>query len=244
MLTIDGIAVLAGAVSGGVALYAFANSDFASLSESGFPSMIAFAAALWLVAFAAMITIAVVQVEKTKRGYRYPFFWLIGILVVLSFAVATVLFGAGYGPSIDDRIAKVVPMYKGISHHRHAFWASPHEGRLYGVIIALRNEDTIIVKDQNEKEWEVTLPHQMPVEVMRVMIEKYSPEVAIIGSPTGKFTFTACAIRPWRLYGDRPMWRSKEHIKDFERNLFGKRISKCRRMHISHEKRDMRPPYK
>lgn len=226
------LTILAGSLAGGVALYAIANSELSEYADSGFPHLVATAIGLWLLAFAAMVAIAAFNTQHTKRGYRYPLVGLIAVMLSLSFGVSVALFITGYGKSVDEAIARNIPLYKSIEMRRQQFWSSPSQGRLMGEIVTIKEERVIVIIDQNLEEWEVHLPQEIPFpkHVQGTLLER-KPLLIAIGKKTGERTFSACMVRPWTLHGDRPMWRNKQMITEDERKLFAARIKECKRVH-------------
>lgn len=226
------LTILAGAIAGGVALYAIANSQMSEYADSGFPHLVATAIGLWLLAFAAMVAIAAFNTQHTKRGYRYPLVGLIAVLLSLSFGVSISLFVTGYGKAIDESIARNIPLYKSIEMRRQQFWSSPEQGRLMGEIMTIKDERIIVIVDENLEEWEVILPKEIPFpkRVQKKLLER-KPLLIAIGEKTGERQFSACMVRPWTLHGDRPMWRNQQMLTVDERKLFEARIKECHRTH-------------
>lgn len=174
------LAMLAGAVSVALILYAANNTDFAvaefveetELIEHWF----ALLPLVWILLVGVAIGIGIVGLKHTKRGYRIALFTLIGSNVLGSVLLGSGLYAAGGGEMIEEVVEEYVAPYDSVREKHLRFWGNPEKtGRLAGRVRSVdQDHQTMTLEGPYGRTWTVpfdpeNLPQNQPLEPGRII---------------------------------------------------------------------------
>ena len=157
---------------------------------------------LWLGVFMAMAYLAVTELRRTKRGYRYRTAQVLGSSVLLSLLGGLVLHASGLGYALDDALGKQVSTYTSMEKAELKRWQTPDAGRLLGkvesVSVVTANSSPIIFTDRLQKQWALDVSELTSDEVKLL---RNNELVRLLGINEGGSNFYACAVLPWHYSG-------------------------------------------
>ena len=140
-----------------LAIYEITHPSFLSFLAEVLPS-------LWLLVFALMLSLAVLDFRFTTRGYRHPL-WLVssGSLAVSVF-LGSGLYVAGLGFTVDRWLGDYMVGYASQKKIEERIWQRPDEGRLVGfyALVASSSERRFI--DSGGRAWRIDFTDLTPEE--------------------------------------------------------------------------------
>lgn len=196
-----GLSIMLGALAVAISIFAVSYQQFA-LYEATHDNFLTFIVAvlpyLWFLIFAAMITIGVLNLRHTKRGYRYSLWQIVLSSVVLSFAGGSLLHVLGLGYVIDHELGEQMNIYTSQEKLEQRMWQKPEEGRLIGRQThgTLSATSTIIFKDITGGGWQVDVTDLSPSEIDLLL---QGESIKLIGVMTNEEvkSFHSCGAFPW-----------------------------------------------
>jgi hypothetical protein len=156
---------------------------------------------IWILLFALMTYIAVFEIKKTKRGYRYNTFLVLGSNLFCTVLGAIILHCFGMGYALDHRLGMEIGMYKSMDKMELRMWQSPDQGRLLGELAPVRVFDddsapaVLNFKDSLGVVWRLSVDELQERE-LRLLVDQKS--VKLIGTTTSDFSFHVCGVFPWQ----------------------------------------------
>ena len=162
------LAIMAGAISVAVILYATGNTDFAVSEfveqEEILEHWLTLLPIIWILLVGIAIGIGMVGLKHTKRGYRIALFTLIGSNVLGSLLLGSGLYAAGGGEIIEEVLEEHVEIYQGVRKKHQKFWGNPERtGRLAGRIKSIDKESQILtLEGPFGRTWEVPYDEARP----------------------------------------------------------------------------------
>ncbi len=157
----------------------------------------------WLILLAFFIFLLYYNLQHTKRGYRYPVWFIASAAFLASIILGSIFYLAGLGEKIDLVLGEKAPLYEKVINRHFDFWFNPSEGRLIGVVLLKSNEQSFVLLDPSGTEWQVTAKEgDFPVELLRVQ-----QPVNLTGEITSDNKFTAeniHPVKPGRGFWSRP----------------------------------------
>lgn len=195
MWVIASLATLVGILSVSLITYNLTSQDwdiYSHLNESFLGFLVSTLPYLWIVLMIIMLAIAILNVEHSKKGYKYP-----PILVVIISLAATLVIGLsvqafGGGKTLDDFLGKELSSYQTVESQREAVWNQPSKGLFSGTIKSVDNK-VITIEDSAGKLWQVDYSDA----TIRGNLElSAGTRVKIIGQFSDNI-ITASEIRPW-----------------------------------------------
>jgi hypothetical protein len=236
------LAVMTGALSISVAIFSFVNSGwrFHRITHDSFLDF--FVGALpymWIVLTVVFLAVAIHQLRRTDRGYRYRLPELLLGSILLSIVLGVLIFMFGLGARLDVFATKMMPLHHGVIDRIETTWQAPEKGRLIGVVSPI-DAYTASLVDSRGVVWtlfteEAIVRGPFSVEAMTM--------VRVLGFKQQDKTlvFTACAIFPLLGGGGTESFSSIAHRRDkqaritheqlqkhFERNSGELRSTDCR----------------
>ncbi|HVW82458.1 MAG TPA: hypothetical protein VHC68_00720 [Candidatus Paceibacterota bacterium] len=202
---LGGVSVALGAVAIAAALFEVANADwrFWAATHGDFMNFFLSAAPfLWILALALFILVGYVNIRRTRRGYRYPF-WLIALGAVLTSAVlGGALFAAGLGEPIEEAVGDHPPFYRPIEAAERAWWLSPEHGLLGGTVVGVSStSDAFTLRSFDGSLWQVGAD---ALSTTSAAVVERGGEVRIVGVPSkATSTFEGCYVFAWQVEGAR-----------------------------------------
>lgn len=199
------ISILIGSLAVAISMFVMTYHQYA-LYEATHENFLTFAVDvmpyLWLIAFGAMVYIAVLNLRHTKHGYRYSITVILSSSLVLSFAGGSALHYFGLGYRVDNILGHQMPMYMSQHKLEQKTWQAPAEGRLVGRQVAktISPNPIIIFEDMEGKRWQMNISelsehdmnHMTSGRTVRLLGKSVNPELKI---------FHACGAFPWMIDG-------------------------------------------
>jgi hypothetical protein len=166
---------------------------------------------LWLVVLFLLIIAAYGDFRKTKDGYRYGSFWVVGGVIALSFIFGFGFYAMGVGRITDELLAEKMPPYRKMVINGHQMWNRPHEGYLFGKVIVIEPGYLFLVTP-DKSEWRVRpVGQEASLFMQKIDIDSM---VRCIGKSNRNNIFDAEIIMPWQTR--MHLYRSNGIIKPFD----------------------------
>ncbi|KKQ53170.1 MAG: hypothetical protein US70_C0005G0004 [Parcubacteria group bacterium GW2011_GWD2_38_11] len=148
----------------------------------------------WLLFLGLFAIVAYFNWKSTKNGYRYKRRWIVFGSVALSVFFGSVFFALGMAKKLDNLMTLTIPLYNESKHNAlNELWLQPEKGLLAGKIIEIdENEEKLIVRDENGKDWTVT---DNATGWEDSSLEKKGKIVKVIGRKCGDSSFEATEVR-------------------------------------------------
>jgi len=151
-----------------------------------------------------LIQLAVFNLQKTKKGYRFKLLPVFFGSVFISFLLGILFFsflGEDKIENLENALAQKAPFFHLHKQRKEKIWASSKNGFLRGIILKIdQNKKTISLKDSNQKEWEVDFSNAFLPPKFKEQI-RINQKIKIIGKEITKNKFKAIAIKPARKKG-------------------------------------------
>lgn len=207
-----GLAVILGGLSFSIIFNSFLNNDwdlYLQLQDSFFKFFIFSVPYFWLIIFSFLIFVAYLNLNKTKKAYKYSLPLTFGAVLFLSFFVGLSLYNSGLAFSVEEKLSRTFPQYGHIFHSPMMLWDRPEKGFLYGEVLSTEDE-RIILEDFEGVLWEVTLSEQA-FEIVPLSAFKQNLMLKIIGREIKESCeercFLAEMIRPFVKHN---LWSNEE----------------------------------
>lgn len=189
-------AVIIGALAFSVILFAIQQIDFNiidHMSHSFFELMLALIPLFWIICLILFLSIAVVSLKNSKKGYRFGSVKLVGLCIALSLLAGTLFFISRGAKFLEQAFAVNVSIYESIQDKKTKMWTMPEDGFISGTIISV-DENTFILNDFTEKNWIIDFQDAHVVPSIQIVSGE---KIKIIGKMTTQDSFVAEKIRPW-----------------------------------------------
>jgi len=196
------MSIIIGSISTSIIIFSLVNSR----EIGGFLQAIPL---IWVIVLIIFLATTYYNVRHTRKGYRYNF-WIIFILsILISIVVGIGIFVFKGSSHIDQKIDNSFPSYKGVSGKMQDLWVSPDKGLLAGEVLVLRG-DVLSIRDFGDNEWSIDIENISNFEKNLI---KDLDEVRVVGKRVGDRTFEACTVTPWVA----PRGKYIEKKKDLEK---------------------------
>ena len=177
---------------------------------------------IWVVAFVAMIYVAMKQLRRTTTGYRYPTALLALSSVVVSLFAGLWLHTYGFGWWLDAKLDSYTGYYPSQTDHETKLWQNPASGRLVGrPATELTATSTVVpFKDMDNADWELNINNLSTTD--RALLDS-GDQIRILGAIDTEFdtVFHACNVFAWTM--GKPYSRSeiKEKRVEYITKIYG-----------------------
>lgn len=197
------LSVMVGALAVAVSLFVVFHRQYEVYEvthENMFTFMVEVLPYVWILTFFLMVAVAVFNIRQTKRGYRYPLWFILSSSVVLSFAGGSALQFFGLGFSIDNILGSNMDMYMSQDKIERRLWQSPDNGRLIGMQVFTETipTSTVLFEDISGQRWTLNINelHARDLELLAMQ-----EPVRLLGECVDKESriFHACEVFPWML---------------------------------------------
>ncbi len=169
---------------------------------------------IWILSFVLFYIFTINLIRITKDGYKYK----ISSILLISF-LTSVIIGTSVFILINTSTMKYSFGFEGqIKNEQRLHWSFPEKGRVLGLITDIKENNYIIVKDQEGNEWNLNI-EQIPADIKNNIEE--GDIIRVLGEITEKNNFTACAIFPWDFENELEI-RNKPSKKEFRKNVIRK----------------------
>lgn len=133
------------------------------------------------------------DIRKTKHGYKYKTLIVIILISVIGLIFASIFAWSGL-PGRFDKALSGAPLYQTREQYMISVWQQPSEGRLTGEIISINNKTDFVLRDFNNKEWQIVAPQA----IWRHNLEsKIGLKIKMLGKLNSESGFEANDIRPF-----------------------------------------------
>lgn len=195
--------VMIGGMAISVLLFVVDNSDW-DLYEYAFSGVTEFLVVMspyiWLISLIFFMCVAYYQIKHTERGYRYNFFTLLSVVIIMSGMIGVGAYSLRLGGEIDAVVSEYFEDYYGESllSKKQQFWMRPRQGYLSGEVVSVSNNNAFSIRDWNDQLWDISGNNLIS---LRDILLKQSDRVRIIGVHVASGTFRACLVKPWIIKG-------------------------------------------
>lgn len=149
----------------------------------------------WIIFLGIFIFILYYNLKHTKKGYRYPV-WFIAISGILSSVIlGSVFYLLGLGQKIDNVLGERAPLYETVINRQIFFWFKPEEGRLAGIIASEVVDGNFYIVDPEGNTWQISSSADSDDSHFLDFLKAGEP-VNLIGQITDDSKFRADVIRP------------------------------------------------
>jgi len=151
---IFGAIILIGSLASSAMLFMIFNTDWEyQTAEGGILEQLMLCLPIfWLVLLAVFVLIAIYDLKKTKKGYRYNLITLISVSVLSSLILGSFVYAIGGGEKLENYFYQKIPFYKKIDNHKGMLLIRPEGGRMAGTVIKI-NDENIIIQDFTGRVW-------------------------------------------------------------------------------------------
>lgn len=196
------IGVLIGAISFSIILFTIQQIDFDLVSHMSHSKLELFLGLLpffWIIGLLIFLLVAIFAFQRSKNGYKFTWFRLLGISITFSILIGTLFFIGGGSQSLETAFASKVNYYESIQQKKMKIWMKPEEGFLSGTIENVV-ADTIQLIDFNNKKWDIDYSNSFIAPI--ISLEK-GEQVKLVGNMTQNNKFKANEVRPWDGMGQK-----------------------------------------
>lgn len=205
-----GLSIILGACATSTIIYLLASHDWDVhnyLHESLFEDIFNSLPYLWIIILVLLVLFAFYQAKKTKSGYKYSPYLMVGISVILSLLLGLALFYSFLDLGIHEFLSNHVPIYNSLVCSETAVWNNVGSGLLNGEVIAIKSDDEFTLKDCNGKIWQVQYDQSQWLEKIPLQV---GMKIKMVGTQEGDSNFIVKIIRPLeRLRGPASFKRNK-----------------------------------
>ncbi len=149
----------------------------------------------WIIFLGIFIFILYYNLKHTKKGYRYPV-WFIAVSGILSSIIlGSIFYLLGVGQKIDNVLGERAPLYETVINRQIFFWFNPEEGRLAGIVASEVADGNFYIVDPEGNTWQISSsvnsddPHFLD-------FLKAGEPISLIGQVIDDNRFKADVIRP------------------------------------------------
>ncbi len=206
--TIFVLALVVGSIAFSIILFSVQQTDFFILQHihhSTTEAILALIPYFWLIAMSVFSLIGFFSFENFKKAYKHQWYSVLGLNVLLSLLIGTMLFLSGGAKYFDETFANQVEIYRSVEEQKTKHWMNPEAGFLAGEIIESKI-DTLLIKDFNDKNWTIFY-HDMFIPPI-IELEK-GVKIKVMGGMQSDNAFKAEQIRPWKAFENQQKGKNK-----------------------------------
>ena len=196
------LSVIVGAISFSVILFVIQQIEFnliAHMTHSRLEMWLGLLPFLWIILLIVFILISIFGIKKTRKGYKFRVSRIVGANIIFSILLGTMLFLGGGARWLENAFEVNMSFYEGINDKKIKMWSKPEQGYLAGTIEQVY-DTSFMMKDFEEKEWEVVITHARIFEMVDLA---GGEKVKIMGSLLHGNKFIANEVRPWGGFGQQ-----------------------------------------
>jgi hypothetical protein len=214
-----GLTILIGALAVSVIIFLLLDNDWQAhqyLNKSFLAYFFLSLPYIWFFILIILTGLAYFNYIHTKHGYRYNPWLIVGGSIVLSLLIGGLLFSIKLGDKIDQVLYSQLPIYKKMVVHKMDVWNQPEKGLLAGRIIKIDSKDDFIIRDFNNREWQIIGNH---IEIKERVNFQVGGTIKIFGELKTSSIFQAKEIRPWRGREEKRHPNKFNNINNVEKHL-------------------------
>lgn len=192
--------MLLGAIAFSILLFSIQQLDFhlmSHMTHSKTEFVLGLIPFFWLVSLIVSLSIAMVGIRSSKKGYKFSFLNTIFFSLVFSILFGALFFIGGGAEYLEDKFSAHVEIYEGIQAKKMNTWSNPEEGYLGGTIHEV-DDYSIVLVDFNNIHWTIQMEK---AKIPSVVVLEVGEQIKVIGRKTSKHEFKAEEVRPWGGFG-------------------------------------------
>ncbi len=139
---------------------------------------------IWVILFIISIILIYSLFKKTNRGYRYTFFSILFLSLLISFIL---------GLSMSKFLARDVILIERLEVERAMRWMNPYAGRILGEVLFM-GDDYVLVRDIRGDFWNINIQFLLEESIDTLNNDQVISIVGILGEGNN---FTACQVMPF-----------------------------------------------
>ena len=149
---------------------------------------------LWALLFLFFIFLADLIFRKSKKGYKFHIYAIVGVSIGVTVGIGTLLYVAGAAERSESYMRTHVPKLERMMAPHEGIWVRPGDGRLAGVITDVVKEDHFILQDLNGDLWNVVVEVEEQIPMRLISVDH---KVKLIGMKEDARFFKAVHIYPF-----------------------------------------------
>jgi len=178
---------------------------------------------VWLAALAVLTVVAYLDFRKTKGGYRFRPFMVVGSVIAISMVAGVGLHLVGMGKRADAMFEVRLPQYRLMVPRGIQIWDNPQAGRLVGSVENLREDGSFDLIAPDGESWTVHIESGRDGKMLPMMED--GVPVRVVGEPDERGEITAKAVLPWGPgLESRPGRHLPQRNTDMEDSVYPARI--------------------
>ena len=139
------------------------------------------------------LILSLIDLRFTKKGYRYNFIKITGLIILLGSLLAGLFIWIGLPGRLDNSLARI-PFYQNREAYMLSVWQHPEDGRLAGEITKVSDKNNFTFRDFNKKIWHVKGEKAI---WRHSLAASNGLKIKMIGNVVDDDYFEATDIRPW-----------------------------------------------
>ncbi|HEY5587403.1 MAG TPA: hypothetical protein VIK86_00445 [Candidatus Paceibacterota bacterium] len=188
-----GVSIIIGAISFSVTLSLLFNNDWDLYNKYGFNFILRTLPYFWVVCLLLFTILGEFYYRKTFFGYRHKVVTIIGVYIILTIIIGSILHLFRIGEIIEGSISENISIYSVLTFDKNELWSHPEEGLISGKIISITG-NLINIVDFNNVTWNINIDNAIIGKKVKI---KEGETIKILGDIDGDNIFTAEEIRPW-----------------------------------------------
>lgn len=186
---------------------------------------------LWILAFIALMFVAMRGLRATRRGYRLSPVLVGGSSIGVSVLLGMIGSALGFGFVVDRALGEFAPMYYSQAEREQVIWQHPAEGRLIGRALSIVAPEQMQVSfvDSTGAIWVMDIQElrQQDRELLGSL-----ERVRILGQQMedDPIRFHACGVFPWMLDKNRPMKELSAERKAYVEKMYAHSYTSAERL--------------
>lgn len=150
---------------------------------------------IWIIITIGFFTVSYFNFKNTENGYKYLTIKNIIITFIGSIMFGIFFYNVGFAKLLDTTLQNSVPAYRNyMMQHMQTVWNNPKDGLLIGKITNIESDKRIVLKDYNNKEWNILIIESAIIRGQFTI--NINNGIKIIGVQINNNTFEANEIRP------------------------------------------------
>lgn len=150
---------------------------------------------IWIIITIGFFAVSYFNFKNTENGYKYLTIKNIIFTFFGSILLGIFFYNIGFSELLDIKLQNSMPVYRNyMVQHMQTVWNNPDNGLLIGKIIKIESGEKIILKDYNNKEWNILITENTTIKGQSLI--NINNGIKIIGIKINNNTFEAKEIRP------------------------------------------------
>jgi hypothetical protein len=201
--TLWGLSIVLGACATAATIFVFLNSgwQYQSVTHDSFLKfLLDIVPFFWIVSIFGMIAFGYFNIRHTTRGYRFSFYMVVLLSILISFIGGTILYAIGVGRNIDN-IRRPIPFASPILFTEEGRWNNTEKGLISGSVESFDSINQTLTINLFSGEKKILSTKELQEKDLNLLTG--GAHIRIIGGfdEDDKDTFVACVVIPWDISG-------------------------------------------